>query len=324
MKVVLIIICLIVSGGLQAQSRAGITGKRDSSYNTASAFAKDRRYHPQIRIANLEVGPAVKSIKDLIYCSRGNRRLQTDVFYPAAHGNHMALIFVHGGGWRSGNRQQHHALAAALARRGYTVFTPEYRLSTEALFPAAVLDLKAMVRWVRSQSAVYGLDSNCIAIGGFSAGGELAAFLGVTNHLAEFEGRDCLPELSATVNAVLDIDGTLSFVHPESGEGDDRKGPSAATRWFGYSKKENPELWERASPLHYADKQAVPTLFLNSSVARMHAGRDDYRKILQQAGIYTEVHEFADSPHSFCLYHPWFEPTVNYMDRFLQRVFKKK
>ena len=123
------------------------------------------------------------------------------------------------------------------------------------------------------------------------------------------------------VNAVIDIDGTLSFVHPESGEGDDSKKTSAATYWFGYSKKENPELWTQASPLTHAGKTTPPTLFINSSIERMHAGRNDYIKILTENNIYTEVKTFENSPHHFCLMEPWFTPTVKYIDEFLKKVF---
>jgi pectinesterase len=120
---------------------------------------------------------------------------------------------------------------------------------------------------------------------------------------------------------VVDIDGTLSFVHPDGGEGDDSKKISAGTYWFGYAKKENLKLWEAASPLSYVSAATPPTLFINSSVARMHAGREDYISILNTHHIYTEVHSFEEAPHSFCLFDPWFEPTVKYIDAFLKKVF---
>jgi pectinesterase len=213
-------------------------------------------------------------------------------------------------------------LAQKLADLGYVCFTPEYRLSTEALFPAAVYDIKAAIRWVKSHAAEYTIDNDRIAVLGFSAGGELAAFMGTTGNMPLFEGNDCSTELSSTVDAVIDIDGTLSFVHTDSGEGDDSRGTSAATYWFGYSKKENPTLWEAASPLSYVSADTPPTLFINSSVDRMHAGREDYIGILKAKNIYSEVKEFEGSPHSFILYHPWFEPSVKYIDEFLTKVFE--
>jgi pectinesterase len=119
------------------------------------------------------------------------------------------------------------------------------------------------------------------------------------------------------------MDGLLAFIHKESGEGDDSKRISAATNWFGYSKAENPELWKQGSPLTHIGSHAAPILFLNSNVARMHAGRDDFIKILDEHNIYSEVKEF-DAPHSFVLFEPWFTPVLQATDSFLKKVFDKQ
>ena len=55
----------------------------------------------------------------------------------------------------------------------------------------------------------------------------------------------------------------------------------------------------------------------------MHAGREDYIKVLDKNGIYSEVKEFKEAPHSFCLYEPWFTPTIQYIDNFLTKVFNQ-
>lgn len=190
-------------------------------------------------------------------------------------------------------------------------------------YPAAVHDLKSALRWMRSHAKKENIDTTKIAVLGFSAGGQLAAFLGTTMGNPRFEG-DCNRGVSTRVQAIVDMDGTLSFVHPQSGEGDDSRSTSAATYWFGYPKKDNPELWQEASPLTHVGKHTPPVLFINSSVARMHAGREDFISVLNQHGIYSEVHTFPDAPHSFPLFEPWFEPTVTYITGFLSKVFKKE
>lgn len=114
----------------------------------------------------------------------------------------------------------------------------------------------------------------------------------------------------------------MSFVQPESGEGDDNRSTSAATYWFGYPKNDKPELWQDASPLAHVGKKTPPILFINSSVSRMHAGREDFIKVLRQYNFYSQVHTFSDAPHSFCLFDPWFEPTINYTVEFLDKVFR--
>jgi len=309
-----------------SQSKAGLTGIADTSYTTYSAYTSTRKTHPDIKIVKEFHSKSVKENRNITYCNLGERKLLLDAFYPSSKTKtkRAAIIIIHGGGWRSGNRTQHYPLAQRLANLGYVCFTPEYRLSTEALYPAAVHDLKAALRWIRSNAKKYNIDDRKIAVLGFSAGGQLAALLGVTTGNSKFEGTQCNLKSSSAVNAIVDLDGTLSFVHPESGEGDDTKKTSAATYWFGYSKKDNPKLWEEASPLTYVGKNTPPTLFINSSVDRMHAGRNDFLKVLNENNIYSEVKTFSDAPHSFPLFDPWFEPTVKYIDEFLNKVFGLK
>jgi len=325
MKVALFVLCLLFFVmRVDAQMTQGLTGKADTSYTNQSAFKSTVKKYPYIKLVTEQSLPGVNERRSIIYCSRGDRSLYLDAFYPKARSKkpRPAILIIHGGGWRSGNRTQHIPLAQRLASLGYVCFTAEYRLSTEALYPAAISDLKAAVRWIRSHTREYNADPLKITALGFSAGGELAAFIGATNNKRQFEDSSCNSESSSLVQAVIDIDGTLSFVHPESGEGDDTRSKSAATYWFGYPKKEKPDLWKEASPLTHAAKDTPPFLFINSSVDRMHAGRNDFRKILDQYGTYSEVQVFPDSPHAFCLFEPWFDPTINHISAFLQKVFK--
>jgi acetyl esterase/lipase len=324
-KFVLILCLLAARHFVMAQSVAGITSKTDTSFTTYSAYIKAVKTHPDIKIANELTLSGILQTNDIIYCTSGKRALKLDAFYPEQNDSvlHAAIIIIHGGGWRSGNRMQHYPLAYQLAGLGYTCFTPEYRLSTEALFPAGIQDIKAAIRWVKTNASIYNIDTTKIVVAGFSAGGEMAAFIGVTANTGLFDEQYCNAGVSAAVNAVIDIDGTLSFVHPESGEGNDSKKVSAATYWFGYSKKENFKLWGDASPLKWVGKQTPPTLFINSSEKRMHAGREDYIKVLNGYSIYNEVHEFDNTPHTFCLFHPWFQPTLSYIDAFLKKVFRR-
>lgn len=309
----------------QAKWVNGITNQPDTSYTTWSAFNSTRKSHPDIKIVPELESKKIAARKNIPYCTINNRALRLEAFVPVTKQKkkRTAIIIIHGGGWRSGNRTQHYPLAQHLAERGYVCFTPEYRLSTEAQYPAAIHDLKAALRWIVQHAEEYRIDTAKISVLGFSAGGQLAAFLGTTVGNSQFEGNTCNAQLpAAPVHAVVDIDGTLSFTHKETGEGDDSKKISAGTYWFGYSKKDSLAIWEEASPLNHAGPHTAPYLFINSSVARMHAGRDDFIKILNQHHIYSEVKSFENAPHSFCLFDPWFQPTVNYIDEFLKRVFK--
>jgi pectinesterase len=318
-----ILVLQLLQANARTQSLAGVTGIRDTSYTVAAEYVKNVKKYPGIKIAQPQIEERLQVQLNIPYCELADRILRLDVFSMQAKrkAKRTAIIFIHGGGWRSGDKSLHHPLAQQLAQMGYVCFTPEYRLSTEALFPAAAYDVKAAVRWVRAQAVKFNIDAEKVVIAGHSAGGELAAFLGATNGNNYFEGYSCNTKSSSEVNAVIDIDGTLAFIHPESGEGDDSKRPSAATYWFGYSKTENPALWMQASPLTHVGKSTPPVLFLNSMVERMHAGRDDFTNVLQSHGTFFEVKTYEGAPHSFCLFEPWFTPMVKDIDLFLKRIF---
>lgn len=322
-KVSIILLWSCAFSASKGQSTAGITGVRDTSYNILNEYNKHRKNYPGLQIVQEYAYPYITDKKNIPFCKTKERELKLDVFQPVekASKKRIAILFIHGGGWRSGNKAMHYPLLQQLAALGYVCITPEYRLSTEALYPAGVYDIKSAIRWVRKNASTYNIDVNKIVVAGHSAGGELAAFMGATNGKKEFEGNGCYKEISSKVNAVIDLDGTLAFIHPESGEGDDSKRISAATHWFGYSKTENPELWKQAAPLTHVGKHTPPTQFINSGVARMHAGREDFIQVLKQHKVYSEVRTFEGSPHSFILFNPWFDTTVVYIDKFLGRVF---
>jgi acetyl esterase/lipase len=319
--VILLFVASLYICAANAQITVGITGKKDTSFNNYTAFLSAKKQYPDIKMVNYMPSAKVKEWRDITYINSANGPLHLDIFGPEKSKKAPAVLIIHGGGWRTGDRSQHLPLAVELAKAGYMAITVEYRLSTIALYPAAINDIKEAVRWTRINANKYNIDRSKVAILGFSAGGELAAYIGATSDDPNLTGDVGKLTHSTGVNAVIDIDGILSFTHPESAEGDDSRSISAATYWFGYGKKERPELWTSASSLTYADKMRVPILFLNSSAARMHAGRDDMIKILIKNNIYTEVHAF-DAPHTFCLFEPWFTPTVKYSVDFLNKVLK--
>lgn len=299
--------------------------KTDTSFTVYSAYTKNVKHYPHIKIVESRLPRQIKASMNITYCNPGSRALKADVFYPAARSpkKRPAVLLVHAGGWRSGDRSQQIPMAQSLAAQGYVAVCAEYRLSEEALYPAALYDLKAAVRWMKANAAAYQIDTEKVVVLGCSAGGQLAALLGTTNDLPEFEDKTaCNTRYPGSVAAIIDVDGTLAFIHPESGEGSDKPGkPSAATLWLGRSASEDPELWHKVAPLHHVSATTPPVLFINSSVARMHAGRNDMIQKLDSLHIYSEVHTFEDAPHPFWLFHPWFDPMMEYIFAFLHKIF---
>ena len=122
-----------------------------------------------------------------------------------------AVVFLHGGGWRAGNRQEMNHFIEGIARLGYVGITVEYRLVPAARFPAQVEDCKAAVRWLRANAGKYRIHPDRIGVVGFSAGGHLASMLGVTASKDGFEGAGGNPASPAGVQAVVSFFGPTDF-----------------------------------------------------------------------------------------------------------------
>ena len=319
---------LLSTGSIAVQRLAAQTEiPLDTSFTTHSAAEQVLKEYPFARVVDARLPYDVVAHENLIYISYGTRDLHLDRFEPEnlEKGPYPAVLLIHGGGWRSGNRTMEHPMAEQIAEHGYVTATVEYRLSPEALYPAAVHDLKAAVRWMRAHATSYNVDSNRIGVMGFSAGGQLAALIGTTNGMQKFESGVGIARYSTFVQAVVDIDGILDFTDPaESGKDTGSAGPSAGKAWFGTSYNEKPELWRDASPLQHVSETTPPMIFINSSHDRFHAGRDEMITELKKLGIYYEVHTMLQTPHTFWLFHPWFETTRDYAVGFLYRVLKAR
>jgi pectinesterase len=304
-----------------AQSKKGLTYKTDTSFTKYQAVKWALSQSPNAKLAFSENVKNVIVKENIKYTTEEGMDLMLDVFSPKNKQNAPCLIILHGGGWRSGDRTHHHEMAKVLASRGYVVITPSYRLSTHALYPAAMIDAKTAIRWTRAKAKSLEINPEKIALAGFSAGGQMAALVGTTNDETLYDKSETLKKISSKVASVIDIDGILAYIHPESGEGDDSKNTSAATYYFGFSKTEKPELWNEASALSHVSAGDPPLLFINSAQDRMHAGREDFIKKLNVFGIYSEVHSF-NAPHTFCMLEEWFLPTIDLMDKFLIKTLK--
>ena len=295
----------------------------DTTYTTYYTYKKLINEYPFIKIKDLEISNNIVFKKDVVYKSLGGRRLHLDLFRPKKYDEHLlpAVLLIHGGGWKSGDKSMLNPMAVKLSENGFITATVEYRLSPEAKLPAAIYDIKSAIKWLKQNSIAYNIDTNKIALLGCSAGGTLAAFTGSTNSFDNL--KDDFYQTS-NVQAVIDVDGILDFTHPaESGKDTIPGNPSAGKLWLGSSYKDNPQLWIDASPLTYIDAKTPPMLFINSSIDRFHAGRDKAIEILNSHSTYYEVHTIPDAPHSFWLFEPWFDETIYYSFSFLNMVFNK-
>lgn len=309
-KIVFILLCF--SCAVNAQRTYSV----DTSYTVKSTYNKLIKKYPEITIPEIAKNENVNQINDVVYFTSKDRILHLDAFVNNKQKQNPAVIMIHGGGWRSGNKNQMNLLAQEIASKGYSCFAIEYRLSLEAKYPYGVYDVKNAIRFIKDNAKKFKVDPDKIAVLGCSSGGQMAALIGTTNGISAFDDPLNKSKSSSKVNAIINVDGVLAFRHPESSEGE------MASFWLGGSYEEKEENWKNASALSHADKNTPPILFINSSIPRFHAGRDDMIKILDQYKIYSEVHTIENSPHSFWFFQPWFDQTVDFTTHFLNKIFK--
>lgn len=160
-----------------------------------------------LHAADLPVPDNVAFTRDVEFSNPDNQHLQMNIARPKdASGLRPAILCIHGGGFRAGKRESYDKLCLTLAQHGYVAATVTYRLAPAYPFPAAVLDCKAAVRWLRAHAAEQGIDPQRIGVTGGSAGGHLAQFLGVTMGVKDFEGEGNLDQ-SSKVNCVVNFYG---------------------------------------------------------------------------------------------------------------------
>ena len=298
---------------------------RDTSFNLQRVYNQIKKNFPYALPVRDELPAGVTAQRDLIYATLpvtayGKRDLHLDVFRPQKKGRYPALVMIHGGGWRSGEKSLQVPMAQMIAAQGFVAVPVEYQLSLEAKYPAAVHNIKAAIRWLRAHAAEFSIDTGKIAISGCSAGGQLASLVGMTNGIKQFEGTMGNAAYSSAVKAVIDIDGVISFLAPAS-LNLVRRSDSPDVQWLGGSFTEQPQTWKEASAGYWASEKSVPVLFLNSGYSRFHAGQDEMIGQFKEWGIYHEVHQFNVNMHPFWLFHPWADESVNYMMNFMKKVF---
>lgn len=288
-----------------------------NGYTPQSTFIKYREQYPELRLPDAALLPGVQRETDRVYKMLGQRALTCDWFMPNQLTAATAIVvLVHGGGWASGSKENFHALANHLAAQGVVSVTINYRLSGEALYPAAVEDIKDALVYVQQSAQELGLNPARVSIAGGSAGGQLAALAGLTHrrYLTSSQSAQLLP-----LQTIINLDGVMDFTDPAAliNENDPAKQPSAAGAFFGGRYQDIAQVWRSASPNYHIDASAAPMLFIRSSVPRFSVGYAAALDRLNAVGGAGQDHVFTDAPHSYWLFDPWVAPTARLMADFI-------
>lgn len=194
--------------------------------------------------------------KGLAYGNASGMDLMLDLYLPDAAAKPAPLVvWVHGGGWRNGSREN--TPARWLLEHGYAVASISYRLSGVATFPAQIEDCQNAVRWLRANAAKYNLNPKAVAAWGSSAGGHLVALLGVMTG-------------DAQVQAVVDYYGPTDLLQmskfPSNIPHDAPNSPESLL--IGGPIQENKEKTDKANPIRYVSARSAPFLIVHGAADR--------------------------------------------------------
>jgi acetyl esterase/lipase len=237
------------------------------------------------------------------------REVTTDIEYARVNGISLALdlykpnrqtgpliVYIHGGAWRSGSKKEMPLMD--LVDSGIPVASVDYRLSTVAQFPAQIHDIKAAIRYLRGNSKELGIKAKQIVIAGSSAGGHLAALVGVTNGNRELEGDlgEFRSESSAVQGIISFFGGSdlTTILKQSTPHGLSVREP-ALDLLLGGPPDKLPDVARLASPVFHVDKNDPPLLLFH--------GDQDPQMPINQAHELQGAYEKARARASFKVLH---------------------
>jgi acetyl esterase/lipase len=244
--------------------------------------------------------PAVKvtTENDLVYTKAGGTELKLDLARPAeGDGPFPAVLVIHGGAWRAGNKSDLRPLLGEFARRGYVAVSPQYRFCPQETFPAQVHDVKAAVRWVKGHAKDYKVDPGHVGAVGFSAGAHLAMMLGVTGPSDGLEGDAPADAPDTSIRAVVNYFGPTDLAAADIPD---------VTRpllrdFVGGTPSEKPKETAQASPLTFVSAGDAPILTFQGTKDPLipHTQATRLAEAMTAAGVPGRVELLAGASHGW-------------------------
>ncbi|HVU87748.1 MAG TPA: alpha/beta hydrolase [Pirellulales bacterium] len=241
--------------------------------------------------------PEVDYETDVVYGKGGDEELKLDIATPKGLDHPVpAIVLIHGGGWRAGNRQDMKGLTKQAAEHGYVAATISYRFAPKYLFPAQVEDAKCAVRYLRSVASERHIDPDKIGAVGMSAGAHLAMMLGTMDTSDGLEGDGGHADQPSKVQSVVSFVGPCNLV----GEF-----PEMSTQilagFVGGRPSEKVDVCKQASPITYVNKGDAPMLLFFGTRDPLIPTDQAYQmtSALTNAGIPARVELIVGAGHGW-------------------------
>jgi acetyl esterase/lipase len=248
----------------------------------------------------------VRRVRDIQYVDGDKlRRHRLDVYAPSdVQPGAPVLLQIHGGGWMIGDkREQGLPLMYYLATRGWVCVAINYRLSPRATWPDHLVDCKRALAWIRAHIVEYSGDPSFVVVTGGSAGGHLAAMMGLTANDPEFQPG--FEDVDTTVQGMVPFYGVFDWTRRDDGKRDNGLRDILRRYIVKQPYADAPEAYERASPLYRVVPDAPPALVVHGDLDTLAPVTDarafvaKLRNVSKSPVVYAELH---GAHHAFELF----------------------
>lgn len=189
--------------------------------------------------------------EDIFYAGTKDERQQGDIFIPEGAGPFPGIVLVHGGGWKSRDREDMNSIAESLAENGFVVFNINYRFSPKDKHPAPIDDLQSAVIYLKANAAKFKFAPEKLGLWGYSSGGHIVSYYALTR--ANYEKL----KVSAVVSGGAPYDFTW---YPHS---------PFIKSYTGFYRDENLKFYFEASATTKITKDAPPFFLYHGEKDRL-------------------------------------------------------
>ncbi|HYF35308.1 MAG TPA: alpha/beta hydrolase [Prosthecobacter sp.] len=249
--------------------------------------------------------PGILPLRDLDYGGEGDARQKLDLYVPEKRPEKLLplIIFIHGGGWHRGSKNDCGIIFPLLGDGAYVAASLNYRLTDQAQWPAQIHDCKAALRWLGAHAADYGIDPTRIGLIGISAGGHLVSLLSTSQDIPDLDGQigspGPVPKIACVANFagpgnLLTFPGHGSIIDPEDPA-------SAIAKLLGGPMSAHLAEAKAASPNTYITPDDPPFLIIFGSKDTLvpYAQAEEMDAALGRAGVPSTLLTAKDGPHVF-------------------------
>ncbi|PHN06486.1 carboxylesterase [Flavilitoribacter nigricans DSM 23189 = NBRC 102662] len=264
-----------------------------------------------------EVPANIKVSRDLVYKVTQEKTLKLDIYHlDSLDGERPLLVFIHGGSWKKGNKDDYRRYLVDYAQKGYVTATVAYRFSQEATFPAAFDDVVCAIKWLKSRAADYHIDPERVAVIGGSAGGHLAMMVGYHARDENYQGECATDETDAGVKAIVNLYGPVDLTtdfainHPSVQQ-------LIGMEYSGETKS----AYKACSPITFITPDDPPTLTFHGTIDDIVpiVQADMLDEALRKENIASYYHRLDGWPHTMDLSLKINNYCQYYMDEFFQK-----